>query len=79
MSTREDADLLTSAEVAAMFRVDRKTVSRWGTGGRLLRAPGGGGIRYYGAEVRALKRGESPEAARKLAEADRDRLAGGGL
>lgn len=35
--------LLTPAEVAALFRVDPKTVTRWAAAGRLpsLRTPGG--------------------------------------
>jgi excisionase family DNA binding protein len=35
--------LLTPGEVAAMFRVDPKTVTRWAAAGRLesLRTPGG--------------------------------------
>jgi excisionase family DNA binding protein len=34
--------LLTPGEVAALFRVDRKTASRWGAAGRLgaVRTPG---------------------------------------
>jgi hypothetical protein len=75
--TAEDVELLTAAQVAVMFRVDPKTVTRWGAAGRLARFRTPGGMSwYYGAEVRALLAGESAEAARKMAEADRDRLAG---
>jgi predicted site-specific integrase-resolvase len=77
VNTAGDVEILTAAQVAAMFKVDPKTVSRWGVAGRLLRFRTPGGMsRYYGAEVRALAAGETREAARKLAEADRGRLAG---
>jgi excisionase family DNA binding protein len=38
-----DDPLLTPAEVAALFRVDRKTVSRWAKAGLLpsMKTPGG--------------------------------------
>jgi predicted site-specific integrase-resolvase len=72
-----DVELLSAAQAAAMFRVDPKTVCRWGLAGLLLRFRTPGGMsRYYGSEVRALLAGETEEAARKLAEADRDLLAG---
>ncbi|MEV8635205.1 BldC family transcriptional regulator [Streptosporangium sp. NPDC051023] len=47
--------LLTPAEVATMFRVDPKTVTRWAKAGRLssIRTLGGH-RRYREAEVRAL-------------------------
>lgn len=47
--------LLTPAEVAGMFRVDPKTVTRWAKGGKLtsLRTLGGH-RRYRAAEVHAL-------------------------
>lgn len=46
--------LLTPGEVAAMFRVDPKTVTRWALQGRLscIRTPGGH-RRFREAEVRA--------------------------
>lgn len=46
--------LLTPAEVAAMFRVDPKTVARWAKSGRLsaIRTPGGH-RRFREAEVRS--------------------------
>ena len=53
MSTRfEDSDLLTPAEVALIFRVDPKTVTRWARAGRLSykRTPGGH-RRYLRSEV----------------------------
>jgi len=47
--------LLTPAEVAAIFRVDPKTVTRWAKGGKLraIRTLGGH-RRYIESEVRAL-------------------------
>lgn len=47
--------LLTPAEVAALFRVDPKTVTRWAAAGRLrsIRTPGGH-RRFRESEVRAL-------------------------
>lgn len=53
--------LLTPGEVAAMFRVTGKTVTRWATAGQLtsIRTPGGH-RRYRDAEVQALLRGETP-------------------
>jgi excisionase family DNA binding protein len=73
-----DVELLPTRVVAALFRVDPKTVARWAVEGLLLPFCTPGGMRrYYGSEVRALQAGEDPEAARKLAEADRDRIAWG--
>jgi excisionase family DNA binding protein len=47
-------ELLTPAEVARIFRVDPKTVTRWASLGRLdsIRTPGGH-RRYRASEVRA--------------------------
>ncbi|WP_271216348.1 BldC family transcriptional regulator [Streptosporangium carneum] len=52
--------LLTPGEVASMFRVDPKTVTRWAREGRLTftRTPGGQ-RRYWETEVRALLRGQT--------------------
>ena len=53
--------LLTPAEVAALFRVDPKTVTRWAKQGRLASIRTlGGHRRYHEAQVRALL-GQSPE------------------
>ena len=51
--------LLTPGEVAALFRVDPKTVTRWAAAGRIssIRTPGGH-RRYREAEIRALLRAE---------------------
>jgi excisionase family DNA binding protein len=54
--TENSADpLLTPAEVARLFRVGPKTVTRWATTGRLrsLRTPGGH-RRFRESDVRAL-------------------------
>lgn len=50
--------LLTPAEVAAMLRVDPKTVTRWARGGKLssIRTPGGH-RRYSESEVRSFLNG----------------------
>lgn len=52
--------LLTPGEVAALFRVDPKTVTRWAAAGRIgsIRTPGGH-RRFRESEVRALLAGES--------------------
>jgi excisionase family DNA binding protein len=50
--------LLTPAEVAALFRVDPKTVTRWAAAGRIgfIKTPGGH-RRFRETEVRELLRG----------------------
>lgn len=55
-AARDDEDqLLTPAEVAALFRVDPKTVTRWAKAGKLSSIRTLGGHRRYRAvEVRAL-------------------------
>jgi excisionase family DNA binding protein len=52
--------LLTPGEVAQLFRVDPKTVTRWAAAGRIgsIRTPGGH-RRFRESEVRALLRGEA--------------------
>jgi len=47
--------LLTPSEVAALFRVDPKTVTRWASAGRIgsIRTPGGH-RRFRESEVRGL-------------------------
>lgn len=51
--------LLTPGEVATMFRVDPKTVTRWAAAGRIssIRTPGGH-RRFRESEVRSLLAGE---------------------
>ncbi|GAB4087006.1 developmental transcriptional regulator BldC [Myceligenerans cantabricum] len=60
----ESEVLLTPAEVASLFRVDPKTVTRWAKAGKLssIRTLGGH-RRYKESEVRALlgAAAESPE------------------
>ncbi len=55
--------LLTPGEVALLFRVDPKTVTRWAVAGRIgsIRTPGGH-RRFRESEVRALLRGEAVTA-----------------
>jgi excisionase family DNA binding protein len=56
LSYRSDQELLlTPADVAAMFRVDPKTVTRWAKAGKLtpIRTLGGH-RRYRASEVNAL-------------------------
>ncbi len=58
----ESEPLLTPAEVAAMFRVDPKTVTRWAKAGKLssIRTLGGH-RRYRESEVRELLAGMVPD------------------
>lgn len=55
-------NLLTPAEVAALFKVDPKTVTRWAKAGKLTSIRTlGGHRRYKEAEVKALlKREDAP-------------------
>lgn len=56
--TPETEPLLTPAEVATMFRVDPKTVTRWAKSGKLTSIRTlGGHRRYREIEVRALLAG----------------------
>lgn len=58
----EAETLLTPAEVAALFRVDPKTVTRWAKAGKLssIRTLGGH-RRYRESEVRALLTGTAQQ------------------
>src|SRR4051795_10893782 len=68
--THEPEPLLTPAEVASMFRVDPKTVTRWAKAGKLTSIRTlGGHRRYRESEVRALLEGSRPSA-----RTDRNRL-----
>ena len=60
MSKPPEAEpLLTPREVATLFRVDPKTVTRWAKAGRITSIRTlGGHRRYREAEVRALLRGD---------------------
>lgn len=53
--TDEEDELLTPSEVAAKFRVDPKTVTRWAKAGRIssIRTPGGH-HRFSAADIYAL-------------------------
>jgi excisionase family DNA binding protein len=56
--------LLTPAEVAALFRVDPKTVTRWAKAGKLTSIRTlGGHRRYKESEVKALLKKISPSAS----------------
>lgn len=57
-SVRDTEPLLTPAEVASMFRVDPKTVTRWAKSGKLASIRTlGGHRRYRETEVKALLEG----------------------
>jgi excisionase family DNA binding protein len=60
--------LLTPGEVALMFRVDPKTVTRWASAGRIgsIRTPGGH-RRFRETEVRSLLNDLTIDAARTSA------------
>jgi excisionase family DNA binding protein len=63
MTAHGDDALLTPAEVAALFRVDPKTVTRWAKAGKLTSIRTLGGHRRYRADVvrRFLETTTSPE------------------
>jgi excisionase family DNA binding protein len=55
MAVARNDHLLTPAEVAALFRVDPKTVTRWAKAGKLSSIRTLGGHRRYSAtEIRSL-------------------------
>ena len=64
-TTLPQGALLTPGEVAVMFRVDPKTVTRWAKAGKLssIRTLGGH-RRYRESEVRDLLTGMVPEQRR---------------
>ena len=56
--------LLTPAEVAALFRVDPKTVTRWAKAGKLTSIRTlGGHRRYKESEVKQLLKATNPTAS----------------
>ncbi len=60
---KPDDELLTPAEVAKMFRVDPKTVTRWAKSGKLSSIRTLGGHRRYRAdEVNGLLDGQQQAA-----------------
>ena len=61
LSVGSQENLLTPAEVAALFRVDPKTVTRWAKAGKLTSIRTlGGHRRYKESEVKALLRTITP-------------------
>ncbi|MGQ0464457.1 MAG: developmental transcriptional regulator BldC [Sporichthyaceae bacterium] len=63
----ETEALLTPAEVATMFRVDPKTVTRWAKAGKLTSIRTlGGHRRYRESEVRQLLAGTIPQQANRF-------------
>jgi excisionase family DNA binding protein len=67
---RDDQEaLLTPAEVASLFRVDPKTVTRWAKAGKLTSIRTlGGHRRYRESEVRALLSGMPSQRAEERRE-----------
>lgn len=64
LKSRRPEPLLTPAEVAALFRVDPKTVVRWAKAGKLTAIRTlGGHRRYREAEVLAKLLDREPKAA----------------
>jgi excisionase family DNA binding protein len=64
LSTSNQEKLLTPAEVASLFRVDPKTVTRWAKAGKLTSIRTlGGHRRYKESEVKALLKSISPGAS----------------
>lgn len=62
MKAQKDDALLTPAEVAALFRVDPKTVTRWAKAGKLSSIRTLGGHRRYRAdEVKKFLEGITQE------------------
>lgn len=60
MSTAEDNALLTPAEVAALFRVNAKTVTRWARAGKIATVRTlGGHRRFRRDEIEAQLRAQS--------------------
>src|SRR5262249_17706759 len=79
--TPEAEPLLTPAEVATMFRVDPKTVTRWAKAGKLTSIRTlGGHRRYRETEVRALVGGTARHGWEdRGAAAGRPKVGGGGV
>ena len=64
LSVSGQENLLTPAEVAALFRVDPKTVTRWAKAGKLTSIRTlGGPRRYKESEVKALLKSISPNTS----------------
>jgi excisionase family DNA binding protein len=64
LSASNQEKLLTPAEVASLFRVDPKTVTRWAKAGKLTSIRTlGGHRRFKESEVKALLNSISPSAS----------------
>ena len=64
LSVSNQENLLTPAEVAALFRVDPKTVTRWAKAGKLTSIRTlGGHRRYKESEVKALLKSVLPNTS----------------
>ena len=64
LSVSGQENLLTPSEVASLFRVDPKTVTRWAKAGKLTSIRTlGGHRRYKESEVQALLKSISPNAS----------------
>jgi len=67
MAGPESEQLLTPSEVAALFRVDPKTVTRWAKAGKLASIRTlGGQRRYRASEVYALLESHAPGRSSEL-------------
>ena len=67
MAGPESEQLLTPSEVAALFRVDPKTVTRWAKAGKLASIRTlGGHRRYRASEVYALLGSHAPGRSPEL-------------
>jgi excisionase family DNA binding protein len=67
MAGPESEQLLTPSEVAALFRVDPKTVTRWAKAGKLASIRTlGGHRRYRASEVHALLESHAPNRSSEL-------------
>ena len=64
LSASNQEKLLTPAEVAALFRVDPKTVTRWAKAGKLTSIRTlGGHRRYKESEVKSLLKSITPSTS----------------
>ena len=64
LSINGQENLLTPSEVAALFRVDPKTVTRWAKAGKLTSIRTlGGHRRYKESEVKSLLKSISPNSS----------------
>jgi excisionase family DNA binding protein len=64
LTSSNQEKLLTPAEVASLFRVDPKTVTRWAKAGKLTSIRTlGGHRRYKESEVRALLKSIAPTSS----------------